>query len=586
MISSRIIILTVLIVPSLGLISCKEDVTDPLSTRAKDINQLLRSIPIDESLINPPSIDESTKVDSAVIVRTREGVPEIWICRQFERSAHQAYDQYALLRPNSDVIWPGAALQGGSIRRSTPDPITARRGSGKVVITNITGTSRSSIAVPEMTISNVIGAANEIISVQSNEFPASLSISFQRVRTREELQFALNASAEFLVFSGAASLDFTQSDTVARFLVSLTQSYYTLVYERPSDPSDFFHDEVTADQLQTSVGIGNPPVYISQVNYGRVFHLLIEADASYSELSSAISTDFIFGGGDIDGRHLSSFNNLRVQCFAIGGDQEDAISAVQGGLTSIDSFLTTLKHGSEIGEAVPLAYSVRSVYNDRLVKNAFTTRYTFNECFPSGVGPCIPSPLSPVANQKLPNGCEVTPHSYAWKFEWTPCPEATEYELVIAHAELNPYRKVTVSDRNSYTFTPSTPFSSSTFYSNWYWMVRAKVSGGWGEYSPVATFRVEPINTACPTGIKLYEHPNYQGDSRWITEDVQSLDLGTINFADVASSLRIYNLREVRCYDFENYGGSILKVTNNVPDLRTLNFNDRIGSVDIPPLRR
>jgi hypothetical protein len=104
-------------------------------------------------------------------------------------------------------------------------------------------------------------------------------------------------------------------------------------------------------------------------------------------------------------------------------------------------------------------------------------------------------------------------------------------------------------------------------------------------YSLVATFRVEPINTACQTGTRLYEHPNYQGDSRWFTSDTPDLDLGTINFADVASSIRIYNLQGVRCYDFVNYGGAMLQVTQDIPDLRNHNFNDRIGSLDFYPHR-
>ncbi len=63
------------------------------------------------------------------------------------------------------------------------------------------------------------------------------------------------------------------------------------------------------------------------------------------------------------------------------------------------------------------------------------------------------------------------------------------------------------------------------------------------------------------------------------------LDLGTINFADVASSMKIHDLNGVRLYDGHYYTGGVITFTQNVPDLRPYNFNDRVGSVDLSPYR-
>lgn len=195
-----------------------------------------------------------------------------------------------------------------------------------------------------------------------------------------------------------------------------------------------------------------------------------------------------------------------------------------------------------------------------------------------------PSPLSPIANQQLPNGCEVTPHPFTWNFGWNGCPGATEYNIVIGHPNISIYKDVIVSNTTSYSFQPSQPFSSA-YNENWYWRVRAKTNGVWGKFSTNATFKVEPINSACITGLRLYQHPNYAGDSRYFTKDTPDLDLGTINFADVASSIRIYNIAKVRCYDGKNYTGAMLEVTGDMPDLRNNNFNDRIGSIDFYPFK-
>lgn len=93
---------------------------------------------------------------------------------------------------------------------------------------------------------------------------------------------------------------------------------------------------------------------------------------------------------------------------------------------------------------------------------------------------------------------------------------------------------------------------------------------------------VYPYSSTGPS-ITLFQHPNYQGDSRVIRLDTPDLDLGSINFADVASSVRFNGLQGVRLYDGRNYTGSELTLTSDVPDLTIYDFNDRTGSVDVYP---
>ncbi len=103
---------------------------------------------------------------------------------------------------------------------------------------------------------------------------------------------------------------------------------------------------------------------------------------------------------------------------------------------------------------------------------------------------------------------------------------------------------------------------------------------GWNDL--VGSVRLGPntIGTTPPhPGIRLFEHPNYKGDSRLFEVDVPDLDLGTINFADVASSIQIVGSAKVRVYDGHNYTGGWMEVSQNIPDLRTKKWNDKIGSI-------
>jgi len=203
---------------------------------------------------------------------------EMWSCSDIEINAAEAPERFPSFDPGAEVIWPGAALQGRSIQSPVPDRIVAKRSSGTVIINNITGAEVSSIHVGEVTHSNIINAANEIIRNQPQSFPANLQIGIEHVRSSEELALKLRANASFFsLFSASSKFEVSKDEQVSSFLVTLNQSFYTLVFERPSSIRDFFHEEVTVDDLRAFVGENNPPVYISSVTYGRVFYLLIES---------------------------------------------------------------------------------------------------------------------------------------------------------------------------------------------------------------------------------------------------------------------------------------------------------------------
>lgn len=325
--------------------------------------------------------DTSYSEDTVIEDETRGN--EVWRCTRTTVDARLAPDRFSIFDPNAEVIWPGAALQGKSIQFSTPDPIIAPRAGGTVIINNITGTQLSSVSLPEVTHSNVINAANEIIRNQSDRFPADVAISFARVRSKEELALKLGASASFFsLFSAKAKFEITEKEDVSTFIVTLSQSFYTLVFERPSRASDFFKEGVTANDLKPFAGLGNYPVYVSSVTYGRTFYLLVSAVEDAETMKGSLSASFIFGGFDGSFTHVSSLKGLYVQAFALGGDSQEALNAVIGGIGSLDDFIAHLRSAADIRLAKPLSYAVRSVQSATLVKNELTTKFSVSDCVP------------------------------------------------------------------------------------------------------------------------------------------------------------------------------------------------------------
>lgn len=72
-----------------------------------------------------------------------------------------------------------------------------------------------------------------------------------------------------------------------------------------------------------------------------------------------------------------------------------------------------------------------------------------------------------------------------------------------------------------------------------------------------------------PSGVLLYSGLNYEDDMRWFTEDVPDLDDGRIDFADVALSVRLSDVKAVILYDEAQYHGHSQVVTRDIADLRS-----------------
>ena len=142
--------------------------------------------------------------------------------------------------------------------------------------------------------------------------------------------------------------------------------------------------------------------------------------------------------------------------------------------------------------------------------------------------------------------------------------------------------------------TSSRPFKTVGDAFNWYpaW-AGAEIMLGTGSYPETGTFSQRVLLNSqggavigvsgTVSGVRLFEHANYQGDSRFFTSDVSDLHVGIVNFGDVTSSVQLVNLEGVRLYVDSNYGEPVISITQNTPDLASLGWNDKVSSLRITP---
>jgi hypothetical protein len=311
----------------------------------------------------------------------------LWACTTDSYNVIQGMQEFPLFNPNSSVVYPGNMLQGASLKNATPDVIVVDRAGGVFSIDIISGGWDVTATVDEVVKSKVATALNDIVSNQAySSIPSNISFSMQEIQTEQEL--ALSLGLDFTAYGVAISseLGFSNAYDYNRVLVKLSQSYYTMSYDLPASYDDLFAPSVTPENLQPYIGPGNPPCYISDVTYGRVFYLMIESTSSATSISSSVNASFSAipnaPSASVDASYLSSLENLNIKLFALGGDAATTLYTI--GNSNVNNLVSILGAAGDITTGVPLSYVCRAVNGNSIVSVNLATTYDVENCEPIG----------------------------------------------------------------------------------------------------------------------------------------------------------------------------------------------------------
>lgn len=316
-----------------------------------------------------------------------DGGNDQYFCTRKQVDLTEGYSTFPQFDPNSQVIFPGNLLQGNTLDNATPSGIPVSRGPGRIVMTLVNGNTGSvTRELPEVGLGAVYDAMNDIIGNSPDNLPARTTYAMERISSREQLGVSIRAEYESIGTEVQGSFDYDSDVKYNRFLVKLTQSYYTIVFEQPTDTGDFFGPGVTTQQLSQYVGPGNPAAYVSSVTYGRIFYLLIQSTDSVQEIEASVEASFEGGvsSGSIEGdvKYVSELSEVKIGGYAIGGDSQLANRALLG---NFDDLVAFIEQGGTITTGQPISYTVNAA-NDpaKQLKVKVATSYDIVDCTPIG----------------------------------------------------------------------------------------------------------------------------------------------------------------------------------------------------------
>jgi len=345
------------------------------------------------SMPTPPAAKEEALGAAQQVTERYKGGE--WECTTQKYQASEAPQDFVTFEPNPAVIWPGSLVQGASLESGAPEPVAVKRGPGTVLLNLVNASTGATVKsyqvkLDEVNQGNVIDAQNEVLSNNAGATPAAFTFESTRIDSEEELALAMNARAEWLTGDVAASMKFNSENRFTRYLVKLTQRYYTMVYQTPSSVDELIDPSVSSQQLAQFVGPGNPATYISSVTYGRQFYLLFESTASSQELEAALRLAYNGLVASASFEAQASYRKVQsqttVKAFAVGGGAEAALSGVLAASSAdFDKLHEFIIKGSEFGAnnpGLPISYTVRNANDHKLVKVGVATEFVRKSCIP------------------------------------------------------------------------------------------------------------------------------------------------------------------------------------------------------------
>lgn len=466
---------------------------------------------------------------------------------RYRREVRIGADLHPVFAPHPDVLYPGNFVQGASLPSGIPSPIVAPRGGGELAISSFSGDSATS-RLDTVSLATVHDAIRTLVHDQRQRFPADLQIEIRRVRTREELQLELRASGSYFpVFEASAQFHLQDRAEVAAFLVSLKQRHFSIGYELPRAPKEWFSPSVRLEDVAPYIGPGNPPCYVSAVDYGRVFYLLVQSTDRAERIEVTLQANFQYGvvGAEADGavRTLQELRDLSIEAYAYGGNPQEVYEAVRAGLGAWLQFKSSHEGSTDGHLALPIGYRVRSLRDQSVVFNDIAADYTYEVRSPLDAR--IPELQSPaIGATGLDNGCGFDPNPVEWDFRWSETPNTDLYEIRIEGS--GPGFPLTRQ-----VSTPSCQIRvvGAMPTSGWSWKVRARSAGVWQPFSSTRSFGLEPLNSDCRTGVEIFTHPDYGGGSKFVPAGSENTDVDLErlartafdNWDDEIDSLRLYN---------------------------------------------
>ena len=289
---------------------------------------------------------------------------------------------------NLDVIYPGSILRGSSFMNAIYDPLVLKNVFKPV---NVSMSLRGDLSVSDYALpipSEIRNTINGLVSKNKNlidyeAIPTYYEYQSDEITNEDSFKKALDAHLNVDVLGGMVKANFGyiqnsgSTNTKSYVMVKVRQRLYSMTID-PKYYTDWIDGDIGANNFGT-----HEPVYVSNVDYGRVAYILIETtkDESYNNMmvkaSVGVALKVVNVGVDVT--YSEEFKKLfaqnKIKVMIVGGP-----NSLGGKVTDYNSFvkfLQTPDNSSLVGSSAPISYKIRRLKDNTEVevKDMYKTQF-------------------------------------------------------------------------------------------------------------------------------------------------------------------------------------------------------------------
>jgi hypothetical protein len=303
-----------------------------------------------------------------------------------------------IVMPDESVVYPGSVIQGWGLPAGNfiASSIARSGGTLSLVGPTLNATAPYSFTVDQVTPAKVRQAINDALhAVTVEATPAAVVVDVTQASSAKEagINLGLAFDAGF-----AVKLDAKLKNTTTKnhFVVQYSQIFYGVQFALPVDANTgnsafenvFLDGANFVDVTPPEVAVGNPPVYISEVKYGRQIYLAVESSESVDSVSVAIKGAIGGGSAGITVEDATTLKNSSITLWVSGGSSDFAPIDPDNPADALYAIFSSNNVFSVTNPGVPLQLTAKYLLNNVPVATNVSANFTKIACV---VIPVIPT---------------------------------------------------------------------------------------------------------------------------------------------------------------------------------------------------
>ena len=368
----------------------KNNVQDENILEANQVKGYLQNLKVGSGLLKgsaPSDIGEPIPTTEPEDVQQGEkdnvnGIPGYWVSKTKKYTISQAFDETILLDPTTDIIYPDCALKGNSIGDGTYAAISDCQLGDITFSINLSPENPAEKSKTKYTVKNIRksdyqDALNEWATMQFKEGAQTTIQSVEKITNNTELVVKLGAAVKSSIADVSTSFGFNFNKKKNHILAKVIQKVFSVSTDFPRNTPTIFNkvDKTYFENYQ--------PVYVSNINYGRILYLCI--DTNESEKDVQVALDFAIKkikntDVTIDANAETKYKNILsksdIHITMLGGGATLQREVTNANLEAVKRFLD--QH-VPINQLQPISFSLRFAVDNSQARVLTSNVYTITQ---------------------------------------------------------------------------------------------------------------------------------------------------------------------------------------------------------------